>query len=73
MELDGFMDCVELSWKKPSKKGHITARIADKFKSLRMCLKRWKMNVSKPKLLISKCNHVIFLLDDLEEWRPLYR
>ena len=31
------------------------------------------MHVSKLKLLISKCNHVIFLLDELEEWRPLFR
>ena len=30
------------------------------------------MNVSKLKLLIAKCNHVILLLDDLEEWRPLF-
>ena len=73
LELERFMDCVELSWQKPSWKGHITARIADKFKSLRMCLKRWQTNVSKLKTLISKCNHVIFLLDELEEWRPLFR
>ena len=51
----------------------MTARIADKFKSLRMCLKRWQMNVSELKLLISKSNHVVFLLDELEEWRPLFR
>ena len=67
------MDFVESSWKQPSRKAHITARIADKFKSLRMCLKRWQMNVSKLKLLISKSNHVVFLLDELEEWRPLFR
>ena len=71
LELEGFMDCVESSWNQPSQKTHITAKIADKFKCLRMCLKRWQMNISKLRLLISKCNHVIFLLDELEEWRPL--
>ena len=30
------------------------------------------MNVSKLRLLIIKCNHVIFLLDEMEEWRPLF-
>ena len=72
LELEGFMDCVAKSWNIPSRKGHITAKIADNFKSLRMCLKIWQLNVSKLKLLIAKCNHVIFLLDDLEEWRPLF-
>ena len=73
LELEGFMECVESSWLTSSRKTHITAKIADKFKHLRMCLKRWQMNVSKLKLLISKCNHVVFLLDELEEWRPLFR
>ena len=45
INLDGFMDCVESSWQKPSWKGHITARIVDKFKSLRMCLKRRQNNI----------------------------
>ena len=30
------------------------------------------MNVSKLKNLVSKCNHVILLLDELEECRPLF-
>ena len=72
LELEGFMDCVAKSWNIPSRKDNITAKIADKFKYLRMCLKKWQMNVSKLKLLIAKCNHVILLLDDLEEWRPLF-
>nr|XP_045086367.1 uncharacterized protein LOC120967116 [Aegilops tauschii subsp. strangulata] len=73
LELEGFMDCVDSSWQKQSRKGHITARIADKFKSLRMCLKRWQKSISKLKTLICKCNSVILLLDELEEYRTLYR
>lgn len=41
VELDGFMECVKESWQKPSRKSHITAVIADKFKALRMALKKW--------------------------------
>ena len=67
------MDCVDSSWQKQSWKGHITATIADKFKSLRMCLKRCQKNISKLKTLVCKCNYVILLLDELEEYRPLYR
>ncbi|XP_073360718.1 uncharacterized protein [Aegilops tauschii subsp. strangulata] len=73
LELEGFMDCVDSSWQKQSRKGHITARIADKFKSVRMCLKRWQKNISKLKTLVCKCNNVVLLLDELEEYRPLYR
>ena len=35
LELEGFMDCVAKSWNIPSRKDHITAKIADKFKYLR--------------------------------------
>ena len=42
LELEGFMDCVAKSWNIPSRKEHITAKIADKFKYLRMCLKNGK-------------------------------
>ena len=73
LELDGSMDYVESSWQKPSWKGRITTRIADKFKSLRICHKRWQKNISKLKTLVCKCNHVILLLDELEECRPLFR
>lgn len=70
LELEGFMKCVEDSWQKPSKKRHITARIADKLKSMRMSPKKWQMTVSKLKDLIAKCNQVVLLLDGLEELRP---
>ena len=72
-ELEGFMECVQQSWQKPSNKSHITARIADKFKCLRGALKKWQLNISKLKVLISKCNEVILCLDGLEELRPLFR
>ena len=29
VKLEGFMECVEQSWQKPSHKSHITARIAE--------------------------------------------
>ena len=73
VELEGFMECVQNSWQKPSNKPHITARIADKFKCLRGALKKWQLNISKLKVLISKCNEVILCLDGLEELRPLIR
>ena len=73
LELEGFIECVELSGQKPSLKGHITARIANKLKALRISLKRWQLNVSKLKLFVTKCNHVILLLDELEEVSPLFR
>ena len=73
VELEGFMECVQQSWQKTSHKSHITARIADKFKSLRGALKKWQLNFSKLKILIAKCNEVILCLDGLEELRPLFR
>ena len=49
VELEGFMECVQQSWQKTSHKSHITARIADKFKSLRGALKKWQLISSKLK------------------------
>lgn len=70
--LDGFLECVKQSWERPSRKTHITAVIADKLKALRMALKKWQLNISKLKILISKCNQVVLFLDGLEELRPLF-
>lgn len=67
------MECVKQSWQKPSHKSHITAQIADKFKSLRGALKKWQMNISKLKVLVPKCNEVIVCLGGIEEIRPLFR
>ncbi|XP_073360255.1 uncharacterized protein [Aegilops tauschii subsp. strangulata] len=71
--MEGFLECVQKSWSKPSNKSHSSAIIADKLKTLRQDLKRWQTSFSKMKLLISSCNKVILLLDNLEELRPLFR
>src|SRR3954471_2776820 len=39
VEQEGFMDCVKQSWNKPSDKSHISARLVQKFKTLRDILK----------------------------------
>jgi len=39
VQLDGFMECVQKSWNKRSRKTHIIAVIADKLKTLRQDLK----------------------------------
>lgn len=73
VELDGFMECVSKSWRKPSRKSHVSAIIADKLKTSRQELKKWQLGLSRMKLLIEKCSKVIVLLDELEELRPLFR
>ena len=73
VEMDGFLGCVQNSWKIPSRKSHITAIIMDKFKHLRQALKRWQTSLSQLKVLIDKCNKVVLCLDNLEELRPLFR
>ena len=69
----GFFDCVKQSWEKPSRKPHISAVIADKLKTVRQDLKKWRLGISKLKVLIEKCNMVVIILDNLEELRPLFR
>ena len=71
VEQAGFLDCVRQNWEQPSHKRHITAVIMDKFKRLRGALKHWNKNISKIKVLIQKCNRVIFILDCLEEFMRL--
>ena len=70
--MPGFLDCVRQSWDIPSRKSSAAAVIADKLKTLRYDLKRWKTGLSKLKILIQLCNKVIFLLDELEDRRPLF-
>jgi len=72
VDLPGFMECVKNSWSKPSRKCSSSAVLADKLKSLRYDLKKWKVSLSKLKWLIQNCNEVIFLLDALEDRRPLF-
>jgi hypothetical protein len=72
VEQPGFMDCVKSVWEQQSKKKYSSAVIADKFKLLRHALKKWHLSLSKLKINIQNCNKVIFLLDSLEEQRPLF-
>ena len=68
----GFMECVQQVWEKHSHKTHILAIIMDKLKALRFALKKWEKGLSHIKILMEKCNWVIFWLDDLEDSRPLF-
>lgn len=54
-------------------RGHPEILISHKLKSLRQDLKKWQLSIARMKLLISKCNKVIVILNNLEELRPLYR
>jgi hypothetical protein len=54
-------------------KTYSSAILADKLKTLRYDLKKWKVSLSRIKLLIQNCNKVILALDNLEELRPLFR
>jgi hypothetical protein len=60
------------SWDKASNKKSSASVLVDKLKMLRYDLKHRKTNILKLKQLIEKCNKVIFLLDELEEARPLF-
>ena len=51
----------------------VALTISSKFKALRYALKKWHLNLSTVKALISDCNKVILYFDGLEEIRPLSR
>jgi hypothetical protein len=68
-----FFDLVEKIWKIPVRAKSSAGIITAKLKNLRYELKRWGKNLSHFKDLITKCNQVIFLLDELEENRDLTR
>jgi hypothetical protein len=63
----GFLELVEKIWKIPVRAKSSAGIITAKLKNLRYELKRWGKNLSHFKDLITKCNQVIFLLDELEE------
>jgi hypothetical protein len=67
----GFFELVEKVWNSPVKAQSSSSIITAKFKNLRYELKRWGGNLSHLKDLISKCNYVILLLDQLEDDRDL--
>jgi exonuclease III len=68
----GFLDCVTSVWSKPTRASSSSGVLAEKFKTLRSELNKWKMSLSKIKLMISKCNIVILFMDELEEERRLF-
>jgi hypothetical protein len=73
VEQPGFMELVKRSWNSPVKSGSIAKVITAKFKNLIYELKKWGRNLSQLKILIEKCNKVIFQLDDIEDSRHLSR
>jgi hypothetical protein len=73
VEQPGFMELVKRSWNFPVKSGSIAKVITAKFKNLIYELKKWGRNLSQLKILIEKCNKVIFQLDDIEDSRHLSR
>ena len=73
IDLLGFYDCVAQVWNKSVARSLATLTISSKFKALRYVLKKWHLNLSTVKALISDCNKVILYFDGLEEIRPLTR
>jgi hypothetical protein len=69
----GFLDLVERVWSLPVKAKSSSGIIAAKLKNLRYELKRWGKSLSHFKDLVAKCNHVIFLLYQIEDARDLSR
>jgi hypothetical protein len=57
----------------PVKAKSTSAIIGAKLKNLRYELKRWGKSLSHFKDLVAKCNHVILLLDQIEDARDLSR
>ena len=52
----GFFDHVNEGWARPTRATAPSHVLNEKIKALRVDLKKWKMGLSKLKLLISKCN-----------------
>ena len=67
----GFLEIVEKAWNLPVKGKCAASILAAKFKNLRYSLKRWGKSLSHLKIMIEKCNKVIFFLDQLEDERNL--
>jgi hypothetical protein len=69
----GFLELVERVWSVPVRAKSSSGIITAKLKNLRYELKRWGKSLSHFKDLVAKCNHVIFLLDQIEDARDLTR
>ena len=73
IDLLGFNACVAQVWNSSVTRSSAALTISSKFKALRYALKKWHLNLSTVKALISDCNKVILYFDGLEEIRPLTR
>ena len=71
-QLPRFFDTVATAWFSNSCSSSNTRNISIKLKTVRAALKKWQSNQSSITILIKHCNLVISLLDDLEEYRPLF-
>jgi hypothetical protein len=67
----GFFDVVKNIWN-INCHGSSAHVLSHKFKLLRKALKQWKGHIPDMDLVISNCNAVILLMDELEEKRPLH-
>jgi hypothetical protein len=67
----GFFDVVANIWTLNCH-GNSAKIISHKFKLLRKALKIWKGNITNMDTIRANCNAVIFMMDELEEKRPLH-
>lgn len=67
----GFVECVKNAWGQQTRATSSAAVLAEKLKTLRHELKKWKKSLSKLRTLIAKCDMVILFFDNLEEERQL--
>lgn len=67
----GFIELVQGVWNPEVRATNSATRLIAKFKLLQRVLKRWGKSLSKIKNTIKESNHVLLILDTLEERRPL--
>ena len=71
IDLPGFNECVSQFWNRSVGRSSAALTISSKFKALRYALKKWHLNLSTVKALISDCNKFILYFDEMEEIRHL--
>ena len=69
--MSGFFQTVESIWQIHCP-GDSAKSLSSKFKLLRKGLKNWSTSISKINKIIDNCNEVIFMIDELEDQRPLH-
>jgi len=72
LDQPGFMAIVQATWNSEVRARDSVSRVVAKLKLLRRVLRRWGRNLSQLNLAITNCNTVIFVLDKMEENRPLF-